>query len=69
MKEIFFHRFDVALDAEPWELKNTLATNSGTSGAWELRLVRPGTQKRMATPGFKSLLRLPLESQYRKQNL
>ena len=24
MKGIFFHRFDIAVYAEPWELKNTL---------------------------------------------
>ena len=36
MKGISFHRFDIAVHAEPWELKKTWCANSSTSGAWEL---------------------------------
>ena len=41
IKGTFFHRFDRAVDTEPWKLKNTLICQkipcSGTLGAWKLR--------------------------------
>ena len=40
MKAIFFQRFDLAVHAEPWELKRPWCANSGKSGAWELNQLK-----------------------------
>ena len=39
MKGIFFHRFDIAVQAEPWDLKNTLLCQPWHVGRLRLNLI------------------------------